>query len=260
MTPRPLSFVIIFASIFSLAACASAQTGATRAPSARIAFVDAENMRDEGLSMEGDRVVEADLAAFAGGLNVKLFDVSRLTGSIFVIDERLDITDDFVSASKAKPSRSSRIGAPAREVPDAVVAFVDTDAFMDPARGITRLVDVSKTIEREFAPRREEIDKLKEQLANASGDEKKRLEAKLEKKQISGQTDIQRRWKEMSGPVFEEIMKKLKTFGKREGISMLFDLRNVKPGDKLAPYDLPLPTDSRDITTAFINAFNKGAL
>lgn len=258
--PRRALLIIIAVTFFSLASDASAQAVASaHAPSARIAFFDAEAMTEAGVKFENP-VVASDLSTFADGLNVKLCEVSRLMGSIFLTDESLDITEDFISAFKAKPSRKSRIVPPARQIPDATIAFIDTDAFNDPARGVTRLLNVSETIEREFAPRREEIRKLKERLAAASGNEKKRLESEINKKAMSGQEDIQRRWKEMSEPVFQDIQAGLKSFCKREGISVLFDLSKVKPGDKLAPYDLPLPADTLDVTAAFVSAFNKGTL
>ena len=262
MTPRALLIIVLTVTFFSLAPAQAVapERGPAHAPSARIAFFDAEDMAKKGIKFEGDPVVASDLNTFAGGLNVKLFEVSRLMGSIFMTDDSLDITDDFISVFKAKPSRKSRIGLPAREIPDATVAFIDTDVFNDPARGVKRLVNVADTLEREFASRREEIRKLNSRLAAASGDKKKRLEAEINKKAASGQNDIQRRWKEMSAPVFEDIQAGLKTFCKREGISVLFDLRNVKPGDKLAPYDLPLPEDAPDVTAAFVSAFNNGTL
>jgi hypothetical protein len=275
MPPRALLITLLAITICSLASNASAQVGAhapdspmaaTRvgdahtihAPSTRFAFVDGEEMAKAGIALEGDPVVEADLDAFERGLNVKLFEVSRLLGSIFTTDDRLDLTDDFISAFKGKPSRASRIGLPAREIPDATVAFINTDTFADPLKGVTRLVNVAKTVEREFAPRRAEMLKLRERLGSASGDEKRRLEAEIEKKAAAGQSAIERRWKELSVPVFEEIQAALKTFCVRQGISLLFDLRTLKPGDKLEPYGLPLPADAPDITAAFISAFNKG--
>ena len=114
-------------------------------------------------------------------------------------------------------------------------------------------------LEAEFKPRKDEITKLKEQLKTGSGD-RKRLEDEIKRKQAAGQAELDKRVKELTGPVYQDIGQSLKPFCKKYGISLLFDISKIKKTDKLPPFDLPFPADTPDVTAVFVSAYNRGAL
>lgn len=229
----------------------------------RLALVDSgyimEKVRADGAQVSGGEV-EADLEAFGSRLNAKLIDVAKLSSTVLVVDHRLNVSDAFVSAFKAKPNRAARLDAPAINVPDAYVAFVETEAFGDARTGIKRLTDAFKVIEKEFKPRREEVQILLAEAEAASGDRKKKLEAEAKQKKEAGQAALNIRLRELTNPINEDIMRALLSFSKQHGISLVFDLSKMDPTHRLHPYNYTPPHDTPDLTKAFISAYNKGQL
>jgi len=69
-----------------------------------------------------------------------------------------------------KPSSSPAGTVPAQTLPEAKIALVDTDAFLDEKAGITRLVAAAKKVESEFQPRRTELTNLQQQIDKATAD------------------------------------------------------------------------------------------
>src|SRR6185295_2810030 len=57
-------------------------------------------------------------------------------------------------------SAPATTGSTTGNVPEAKVALVDTDAFLDEKVGILRLVAAAKKLEAEFLPRRTDLQKL----------------------------------------------------------------------------------------------------
>jgi hypothetical protein len=228
-------------------------------PATRFAYIDSRALAENGIRLEKDGAALADLRAFGEGLKVNLIDAEKLQGTLFIADSRLDVTDAFLAAWKAKPSRSAPLQVPAVNVPPAPVAFIDTDAFGDPQTGITKLVKAFGALEAEFKPRKDEIAKLREQLDAGSGD-RKRLEAEIKKKQAAGQANLNKRVKELTGPIYEDIGKSLTSFCKKHGIALLFDSSKIKKTDSLPPLGLSFPPDMPDVTAAFVAAYNEGTL
>lgn len=228
-------------------------------PQIRMAYVDSLLLAQGGVKLDKNPAALADLSMFGKTLNVDIIDVEKLQGIVFLADERIDLTDYFLAAWKAKPSRSLPLSVPAIKLPDVAVAYVDTDAFADPQKGITKLVNAFKAIEAEFKPRKDEITKLREQLSAGTGD-KKRLEGEIKRKQAAGQAELNKRVTELTGPIYEDIGKSLTQFCKKYGISMLFDPGKLKKMSKLPPFDLSLPATTPDVTAAFISDYNRGAL
>src|SRR5215831_11362510 len=71
-------------------------------------------------------------------------------------------------ATNAAPSTSG--GSATGNVPDAKLALVDTDAFLDEKAGILRLVAAAKKVEAEFQPRRTELQNLQSQVDQMTAD------------------------------------------------------------------------------------------
>lgn len=241
-------------------AAAPASTPKLDVPLTRFALVDSRALAGDGIKLEKkDSKALADLKAFGEGLNVDFIDSEKLQGTLFVADDRLDLTDAFLVAWKARRSKSLPLEVPDFKVQPAAVAFIDTDAFSDPKIGITKLVKAEAALEAEFKPRKEEIEKLKEQLKAGSGD-RKRLKSEIKRRQEAGQTALNQKHAELIAPIFKDIADSLAPFCKIHGIALIFNTTRIKKTDKLAPFDVPFPADTPDVTAAFVSAYNQGAL
>jgi hypothetical protein len=230
-----------------------------RAPTTRFAFFDGDYLRQKGVDARTNSTL-ASLREFGGALNVKLFDVARVMGKVMVVDGSVDLSDAFVKALKSKPAEAAGLTVPAVNVPAATVAFVNTEAFGDPRTGVKRLLKAFGAIEQEFKPRREEIQKLRGEAAAASGERRQKLEAEVARKQEAAKAALDKRVMALTGPIYEDIGKSLMQFGKKHGITFLFDLSKISKTDTLPPFDLPLPADAPDLTEAFVSAYNEGGL
>src|SRR4051812_35350277 len=103
------------------------------------------------------------------------------------------------------------------------VAVIDTEAFTDAKGGIKRLVAAFQQIDAEFKPRRDEITQLGtkyDQIVKDLNDTKniadpKTLQAKadqadtikreFERKQSDGQAALDKRAKDLTGPIYDDI-------------------------------------------------------
>lgn len=150
------------------------------------------------------------------------------------------------------------------------VAYVNSNAFLDPATGIKQLVKVTQALELEFSPQQQELTLLQEKLRtivaeinklnSAATPDAKALEEKqtaglaiqkeFQTKQQSSQQAFQKRQQELQGPVSLELGKELRVFAQERDITMLFDL--AKLGDALL--DAKPEADLTGDFVAFYNA------
>lgn len=148
-------------------------------------------------------------------------------------------------------------------------AVVDTDAFQDPKEGIARLVNAAATVDREFKPRRDEITQLQtryEALGKQIQDTQKVADPKalqnlveqaetlkndIERKQQDGQRAIQKRWQELSGPIFTDINNALRAYAQARGVSVVFDL------SKMEGVVMVVNPQGIDLTAGFIADYNQ---
>lgn len=148
-------------------------------------------------------------------------------------------------------------------------AVVDTDAFQDPKEGIARLVNAAATVDREFKPRRDEIQQLQakyEALGKQVQDTQKVADPKalqnlaeqaetlkndIERKQQDGQRAIQKRWAELSGPIFTDINNALRAYAQARGVSVVFDL------SKMEGVVMIVNPNGIDLTAGFIADYNQ---
>jgi Skp family chaperone for outer membrane proteins len=148
-------------------------------------------------------------------------------------------------------------------------AVVDTDAFQDPKEGIARLVSAAATVDREFKPRRDEIQQLQtryealgkqiqdtQKVADPKAlqtlvDQAETLKSDIERKQQDGQRAIQKRWAELSGPIFTDINNALRAYAQARGISVVFDL------SKMEGVVMIVNPSGIDITAGFIAEYNQ---
>ena len=174
------------------------------------------------------------------------------------------------SAVLAQPKPTSPAAtAPAQTsttLPEAKIALVDTDAFLDEKAGIVRLVAAAKKVEGEFQPRRTELTNLQQQIDKATADLQRagpvqdpkvsaqqqekieQMKKDLQRKGEDAQTAYQKRLQDMLGPVYEEIGKALDVFAKARGITLVLDVTKIQ--------GILSASESLDITRPFIADFN----
>lgn len=175
-----------------------------------------------------------------------------------------------VSAS-AQAQRPPATGVPAAQpqatvaVPDSKMAVIYSDAFLDPKTGIAKFNSLSNTLEREFQPRRTELQNLQTRIntltkeindtqavadPNAIRQKRDQLEQaniEFKRKGEDAQAAFERRRGEIFLPLQQDIAKALEAFAKARGITVIVDGSSV-------PF--AYAADNIDITRAFINDFN----
>lgn len=177
-------------------------------------------------------------------------------------------------AVSAQQPAAQRAAAPAAAptqgaaVPAGKFAIVDTDAFADQKAGIARLLSAFQTVDREFKPRRDEIQGLKtrydglvKQINDTKGvadqkslaglaDQAETLKSEIERKQQDGQRALDKRVKELTDPIYQDVSTALQSFARQRGITIVFDVS--KMGGVMMVVDGAL-----DITPAFIADYNQ---
>ena len=178
----------------------------------------------------------------------------------------------FVAASaQTAPAQRPAPAGPAQgaTIAEGKFAVVDTDSFTDQKQGIQRLVDAFQTVEREFKPRRDELqqlqaryDALAKQISDtqkvadqkalaALADQADTLKTDIEQKQQAGQKALDRRVKELTEPVYQDIGNALQAFARARGISVVFDI------SKMHGVVMLVNPAGADITDAFIADYNQ---
>jgi len=177
-----------------------------------------------------------------------------------------------VSASSVlaqpKPAGTTATTAPTQSatLPEAKIALVDTDEFLNEKNGIVRLVAAAKKVEAEFQPRRTELQGIQAAIDKMTGDLQKaapvqdpkvsaqqqdaidQKKKELQRKGEDAQALYQKRLQEMLGPVYDEIGKALDVFAKARGITLILDVTKIQ--------GIVSAAESLDITKPFISEFN----
>lgn len=152
------------------------------------------------------------------------------------------------------------------------VAVVDTSAFADDKAGITRFNSALKTLDTEFAPRREELRRLTEQFnglvkdldaaskstapidpktLDAKRDQAENLQKDIKRKQEDAQLAYQKRQEVVLGPIYNDIGKAIADYAKQKGYALIFDLS--KDQNQMLVW---ANMDQADITADFIKFYN----
>jgi outer membrane protein len=167
-----------------------------------------------------------------------------------------------------KPATSPVTTAPAQTaaLPEAKIALVDTDEFLNEKTGITRLVAAAKKVESEFQPRQTELRSLQQQIDKATTDLQKagpvqdakvsaqqqdkidQMKKDLQRKGEDAQAAYQKRLQDMLGPIYEDIGKALDVYAKARGITLILDVTKIQ--------GILSASESLDITRPFIADFN----
>ena len=169
------------------------------------------------------------------------------------------------AARPAAPAAAPSTGA---AIAEGKFAIIDTEAFGDTKEGIQRLVAAFQTVEREFKPRRDEIQTLKTRYdalvkeindtqkvaapdaLRTKADQAEALKVEIERKQQDGQKALDKRVQEVTGPVYQDIGNALQAYAKARGLSVVFDVSKMQGVVMVVDGGI-------DITNAFIADYNQ---
>jgi len=150
-------------------------------------------------------------------------------------------------------------------VPDSKMAMIYSDAFLDPKTGIARFNSLLSTLNREFEPRRTELQGLQTRIATLTKeiedtqnvadpnairqkrDQLAQMSTEFKRKGEDAEASYNKRRQEIFLPLQQDIQKALEAFAKARGITVIVDGSNVP---------LVYAADNIDVTRAFISEFN----
>ncbi len=171
-------------------------------------------------------------------------------------------------SAQQKPTSAAPAAAASQTtvaIPDSKMAMIYSDAFLDPKTGIARFNTLLTTLNREFEPRRTELQALQNRI-NTLGkeiedtqnvaapdsirqkrDQLTQLNTEFKRKGEDAEAAYTKRRQEIFTPLQQDIGKALEVFAKARGITVIVDGSQVP---------LVYAADNIDITRAFINEFN----
>jgi len=150
-------------------------------------------------------------------------------------------------------------------VPDSKMAMIYSDMFLDPKNGIARYNSLLTTLNREFEPRRNELQALQTRIQTLTKeiddtqnvadpnairvkrDQLTQLNTDFKRKGEDAEAAYAKRRQEIFLPLQTDIGKALEVFAKARGITVIVDGSQVP---------VVYAADSIDITRAFIADFN----
>lgn len=175
-----------------------------------------------------------------------------------------------VAQTAPRPAASSAPAQGGGAIADARFAVIDTDQFTDQNQGIKRLVAAWQALDREFKPRRDEVQQLQtrydalvkeisetqkvadQKAIAAKADQAEQLKTEIERKQQDGQKALEKRAQDLLGPVQQDISNAILAFARARGISVVFDLSKLGNVVMLVNEKDPI-----NITDAFIADYNQ---
>ncbi len=175
-----------------------------------------------------------------------------------------------LTASAQTQPATPRPAAPAGAVTvaEGKFAIIDTEAFGDQKEGIKRLVAAFQTVEREFKPRRDEIQGLRTRYdalikeindtravadpktLQTKADQAEALKVEIERKQQDGQKALDKRVQDLTAPVYQDIGNALQAYAKARGLTVVFDVSKMQGV-------VMVVNNQIDITDAFIAEYNQ---
>ena len=169
----------------------------------------------------------------------------------------------------ARPATTTPAAVSPANVPSTKIALVNTNMFADEKAGIRRYLTAVRTVESEFKPKQAELQGIQtrikgiaDEIQKLSGnavvdpktiqvkqDEGERLQRDLKYKREQFDADVEKRYKELVGPVTADIGKALDQYASQNGLTMILDI------SKLLPAVLTV-NPAADVTQQFIADFN----
>jgi Skp family chaperone for outer membrane proteins len=186
---------------------------------------------------------------------------------IFAAVALLTATVICVSAQQKPTTAAPAAAAPQSTVavPDSKMAMIYSDAFLDPKNGIARFNSLLTTLNREFEPRRTELQGLQTRINTLAKeiddtqnvaapdsirqkrDQLAQLNTEFKRKGEDAEAAYTKRRQEIFTPLQQDIGKALEAFAKARGITVIVDGSQVP---------VVYAADNIDITRAFIAEFN----
>ena len=152
-------------------------------------------------------------------------------------------------------------------IPDGKIAIVDTEAFADPKAGITRLIRAFDAVNAEFKKTSDDLQRMRaqyEQLGkdiaatqdlekqsarNAKIEQAEALKKDIERKAQDAQSAYQKKLRETTQPIYDDISPALQAFARERGVNVIFDVSKL--GQVMF-----VVNDTVDLTRAFIADYN----
>jgi outer membrane protein len=186
-----------------------------------------------------------------------------------------------ISAAAQTPGRQPAATTPPRPQPTATVpastssappsfagkiVVIDSGAFTDEKAGINRVVNAMKGISAQFKPQGDELQRMQTSyntLADeiqktaavadpktlaAKQDQLAQLKTDMERKAQDAQAAVEKRQREVLGPLQEDVYNALSAYAQQRGISLVIDMNRVP---------VLYAADSVDITRDFIAEYNR---
>lgn len=169
-----------------------------------------------------------------------------------------------------QPARPAAPAASGGGNAEGKIVIIYTEVFDDEKQGIARLVNAIKGVDREFEPRRTELQTLQQRyqqlidelnktaaVQDPRAQQQKReqaeqLQREIERKREDAQLAYNKRLQEVVAPIYDDIAKFLDAYAKQRGISMIIDASKV-------PGVIFVTNNSMDITRDFIAEYNRRA-
>ena len=189
--------------------------------------------------------------------------VALLTAAAFCVSAQQRPTQQRPTTPAAPPATAPQTSNVA--VPDSKMAMIYSDAFLDPKNGIARFNTLLTSLNREFEPRRTELQGLQTRITTLTKeiedtqnvadpnairqkrDQLAQLTTEFKRKGEDAEALYNKRRQEIFSPLQQDIGKALEAFAKARGITVIVDGSQVP---------LVYAADSIDITRAFITDFN----
>lgn len=152
-----------------------------------------------------------------------------------------------------------------RIIPDSKIAVIYSEMFMDSKAGIARFGSVVEGLNREFQPRKTELETLQQKAKaledeiiktgsiadpntiRTKSDQLDQMKRDLQRKAEDAQAAYDKRKKDVFAPLQNDIGKALDAYAKSHNINLIIDAAQVP---------LIYAADAIDITRDFINDFN----
>ena len=150
-------------------------------------------------------------------------------------------------------------------IPDSKIAVIFSNDLLDEKTGIARFVSLAGTLNREFQPRRNELQALQTKITTlgkeiddtqnvadpntirTKRDQLEQMNTDLKRKAEDAETAYNKRREELFAPLRVDVQKAIDAFAKARGITVIIDGSQVP---------MLYTATALDVTRAFINDFN----
>lgn len=174
---------------------------------------------------------------------------------------------------------ASAFGQPATTAPAGAgkIGLVNVNAFADEKAGITRFRNALASLDPEFKPINDQLKTKRDRYTtlateiqnlqkpapagvpaannqatlNSKVEEAQNLEIEIKRLQEDGKTKYERRYAQVVGPIFNDIIKGMNEFAKAKGYAMILDGAKLEEAGILMGFD-----DKYDVTKEFITFYN----